>query len=357
MTTIRQLIQTTPATANELFAKLADTSASALKTRERLFGELKEELTLLANLEEQHLFPVLRKHKELKVLVREALNDNKETRKLLAELENTPRDTEEFGAQVAELRKVFQQHVRDEKKELLPAILEALTEEEANGVVEKIEAEIAAVEEAKRAEAEERRAEARREREKLEAEQEILEEARRAEAQQRRALARQERELAEQAQAATETIVNVAWAAPLTAQRTATAAQEVLQNGVGATSKMMNGAGEQAEHAMSALVKQNQNLVAQTSESLQILFESGNSFMSDIQQMSATYMDASRERFTANLEGWGAIFASRTLAELLEAQSALLRNNIELTVASRNRIKEAVARPAGKNARSSGKAA
>ena len=197
MTTIRQLIQTTPATANELFAKLVDTSASALKTRERLFGELKEELTLLANLEEQHLFPVLRRHKELKVLVREALNDNKATRKLLVELENTPRDTEEFGAKVAELRKVFQQHVRDEKKELLPAILEALTEEEAKDVVEKIEAEIAAVEEAKRAEAEERRAEARREREKLEAEQAIVEEAKRAEQERIEAKARAERDAEE----------------------------------------------------------------------------------------------------------------------------------------------------------------
>jgi len=83
MTTIRQLIQTSPAHANELFAKLVDTSENAVKTREKLFAELKEELELLASLEEQHLFPVLRKHKDLKDLVREALNDNKATRKLL----------------------------------------------------------------------------------------------------------------------------------------------------------------------------------------------------------------------------------------------------------------------------------
>ena len=44
MPTIRQLIQTSPAKANELFAKLAETSGNAVKTRERLFAELKEEL-------------------------------------------------------------------------------------------------------------------------------------------------------------------------------------------------------------------------------------------------------------------------------------------------------------------------
>jgi Hemerythrin HHE cation binding domain len=61
MPTIRQLIQTSPAKANELFAKLAETSGNAVKTRERLFSELKEELELQMRLEEQHLFPVLRK--------------------------------------------------------------------------------------------------------------------------------------------------------------------------------------------------------------------------------------------------------------------------------------------------------
>src|SRR4028118_1696179 len=108
MATIRQLIQSSPARANELFTKLVDTSETAVKTREKLFSELKEELELFISLEEQHLFPVLRKHKDLKDLVREALNDNKTTRKLLTELDHTPKDTEEFTARVAELHRVFQ---------------------------------------------------------------------------------------------------------------------------------------------------------------------------------------------------------------------------------------------------------
>ena len=109
-------------------------------------------------LEEQHLFPVLRKRKETKDLVSDALNDNKETRKALTELERTPKESEEFASKVAELRKAFQQHVRDERKEFLPAVLKALDEEEAEAIVEKIEGAKAEVEEAKRAEAEEARA-------------------------------------------------------------------------------------------------------------------------------------------------------------------------------------------------------
>ena len=41
MTTIKQLIQTSPAKANELFARLVETSDNAVKTRERLMVDLK----------------------------------------------------------------------------------------------------------------------------------------------------------------------------------------------------------------------------------------------------------------------------------------------------------------------------
>jgi hypothetical protein len=55
--TLRTVMQAGPAKANELFTKLSDTSEGAVKTRERLFTELKTELELHASLEEQHLFP------------------------------------------------------------------------------------------------------------------------------------------------------------------------------------------------------------------------------------------------------------------------------------------------------------
>ncbi|HYG87362.1 MAG TPA: hemerythrin domain-containing protein [Azospirillum sp.] len=158
--TITQIIQTTPAKANELFGKLAGTSGGAVKTREKLFAELKKELELHALLEEQHLFPVLRKHKETKDLIADAVNDNRQTRALLAELERMPKDGEDFPRKLTELRRIFQQHVRDEKKELLPAVRKALSDEESEAVAGRIEAGRARVEahrEREEAEAMERR--------------------------------------------------------------------------------------------------------------------------------------------------------------------------------------------------------
>src|SRR6478735_1173159 len=150
--TTRTFSQTPPDKANELFEKLLATSDNAAKTRERLLSDLKVELDLLANLQEQHLFPVLNKH-GMQDLVQEAIQDNQETSALLAELEGTPKNNGEFLSKVAELRKVFQQHIRDDKKELLPAVLKVLSDEKAEAVAEQVQDEMASVEEAKRAEA------------------------------------------------------------------------------------------------------------------------------------------------------------------------------------------------------------
>ena len=82
-------------------------------------AELKEELELLASLQEQHLFPILTRH-GMQDLVQAATHDNEETGALLAALERMPKNSGAFLSQVAELRKAFQQHIRDDKKECSP---------------------------------------------------------------------------------------------------------------------------------------------------------------------------------------------------------------------------------------------
>ena len=117
-----------PARLNELFARLSETSEGAVKTRERLFAELKAELEQHTSLEEQHLFPVLRRSPETRELVAGAARDNKELRARLAELEALPKTDEAFPERLRELQKAFRQHARDEKTELLPAVQRALSE-------------------------------------------------------------------------------------------------------------------------------------------------------------------------------------------------------------------------------------
>src|SRR3954467_2426111 len=98
----RTLMLAGPTKANELFARLSETSDGAVKTREKLFSELKAELELHTNLEEEHLFPILRRHAETRALVAEAIKDNKELRAKLAELDGLPKNDEAFPEQLKE---------------------------------------------------------------------------------------------------------------------------------------------------------------------------------------------------------------------------------------------------------------
>jgi len=105
----RTLMQAGPTKANELFVKLSDTSDGAVKTREKLFTELKTELELHVSLEEQHLFPILRRNAETKGIIADAIKDNKELRARLAELEGPPKNDDAFPERLKELQKTFRQ--------------------------------------------------------------------------------------------------------------------------------------------------------------------------------------------------------------------------------------------------------
>src|SRR3954454_5937926 len=307
MPTIRQLIQTSPAKANELFAKLAETSGNAVKTRERLFSELKEELELQMKLEEQHLFPVLRKHKETKDLVSDALNDNKETRKALADLERTPKESEEFASKVAELRKAFQQHVRDERKELLPAVLKALDDEEAEAIVDKIEGAKAEVEEAKRAEAEERRAAAREEREQAEA------------------VARQERERIETVRQAAESVSNVVRVSTEAPRRVAETARETVQSSVSTATQMAREAADFGVFSFSDVTRRVQNAsagmtaVAQASTGLAMRYQA---IWQEVFQLAQQATQARTENMTR-------VMSVRSPQQLLEVNIDLLTGEMQ----------------------------
>jgi uncharacterized protein (TIGR02271 family) len=166
--TLRTLMQAGPAKANELFARLADTSDNAIKTRERLYAELKAGLEQHVALEETHLFPILRKQPETKELVATAIRDNKELRAKLVELEAVPKNDETFLGKIAELQKAFRQHARDDKRELLPAVEKALSEDQVQNLVGKMETTLAEADQLQQDQAEEKRATARQQREQRE---------------------------------------------------------------------------------------------------------------------------------------------------------------------------------------------
>ncbi len=142
-----------PAKINDLFARLADTTDGAARKREAVFAELTAEINLVAELEEKHLLPLLARHDETKSVVAAAREDNAAIRRQLEELSRVPKVGDAFTQGVASLRKAFQQSVRDDRKDLLPAVKAVLSREEVNAVAERMQSGAAEAEQARRDEA------------------------------------------------------------------------------------------------------------------------------------------------------------------------------------------------------------
>ena len=303
MTATRRFSQAPPDKANELFDKLLTTSDTAVKTRERLLADLKQELELLATLQEEHLFPVLTRH-GMQDLVQEATNDNQETAALLGDLERMPKNSAEFIDKVTELRRAFQQHIRDDRKELLPAVLKVLSDEEANAVVEKVEDEMANIDEAKRADA------------------------------------RQTRDQGEAVQRVTEDVADTLRAGVESAQTMAQAMQEAVQNSFSAFSELARRSTAQTMQMVGQPDGTTQGLTEEAAHNLRAVAQSGTALVRGLQDVSREMVERSQQRVQRNFDGLQALARCRSMSDFVEAQSSLLRDNLEQTVENSRRLAE-----------------
>jgi hypothetical protein len=298
MTINRTIGQTPPDRANELFAQLLDTPDLAVELREQLFSALRQELELLANLQEQHLFPVLEKHPETADLVRDARNDTQQTTALLNELESMPKDSEAFIVKVADLRRVFQQHIRNDKNELLPVVLKVLNQEEVEAVVEKVEEEIAEVEQTKRA------------------------------------TSRRRRMQAEDAQAAGETMLTAA-------QAGAEGVNDGMQMMQGVLQESANAASELLEHSTEAAGRQAHeapNVMDHASQYLQAIARSNRILAHGAGAIALEWSGLRQERLLKTLDGLNDLLACRSVAELVGLQSSIVRQNVEQMIGNHQRL-------------------
>jgi hypothetical protein len=300
MTPNRTIGQTPPDQANDLFAQLLDTSNEAVERRERLFSDLRQELDLLASLQEEHLFPVLERNPETADLVRGARDDQQQTRVLLDELGATPKDSDAFLAKVTELRQVFQQHIRNDKNELLPVVLKVLSEEEVEAVVEKVEEEVA---ETRQAASEPRRT-------------------------------RRGRKQAEAVADSSGTLLAAVEAGSESVGAIEQTVQEVVEDSVQAASEL----GRRLNESIGRQGQETQALFNQVPDYLQAIARSNRILAGGAGTITLEWFGLRQERLLRNLEGMTDLLSCRTIPELVNLQSALVRGNVERMIENSQRL-------------------
>jgi hemerythrin-like domain-containing protein len=279
--TLRQTIQAAPGKTTELITKLSATSNQAVKTRESLFAQLSEELTRYVEVEERHFLPMLRKHPETKELAADALKGNKDLRASLAKLSALPKDSDTFLAELADLNKGFQQHVRDEQKELLPAVLKALSDEEAGTLAASIEGAVADAEKAKRDEKREEAAQAKRQAEEAEQAAAEAEKAKRDEKREEAAQAKRRAEEAEQAAEAQRALARAQKEAERTAREATEKVVDTIERGA---ASMQDGARQVAE----SITERAQQVASEAREAMTIYSGSTQKIVEDLQAVRAS---------------------------------------------------------------------
>jgi hemerythrin superfamily protein len=118
----------------ELFAEYEDQGDLAHAGKMHLFLELKRELTIHAQIEEEIFYPSIQESGEL---VAKAIEEHALVKTLLEELSSlNPRD-EEFDAKMKVLQENVLHHAKEEEKDLFPCF-EELDEDERDAISERL---------------------------------------------------------------------------------------------------------------------------------------------------------------------------------------------------------------------------
>ncbi|MDX6695178.1 MAG: hypothetical protein QOF02_2781 [Blastocatellia bacterium] len=113
-----ELLKKDHKTVSGIFEKLDATTERGVKTREELFTQLKTELDIHAQIEEQILYPVLKEADETKDITLEAYEEHAVVKQLLSELEALPKNDETWGAKLTVLKENVEHHVKEEEGEM-----------------------------------------------------------------------------------------------------------------------------------------------------------------------------------------------------------------------------------------------
>jgi iron-sulfur cluster repair protein YtfE (RIC family) len=102
----------------KMLNQLDETTERAIKTREEVFTKLKRELEIHETIEEEILYPALKKHAEAKDIVLEAYEEHDVVNMILGELVETPYDDETWGAKLTVMKENLEHHIEEEEDDM-----------------------------------------------------------------------------------------------------------------------------------------------------------------------------------------------------------------------------------------------
>jgi hemerythrin superfamily protein len=107
--------------------------------RRALFPELDRELTIHAEIEEKVFYPAARVAAPTRDLVLESIEEHKQIKMVLADLEKTDMRTAEWAADLKVLKEDVMHHVGEEENDLFPKVKAILSKEQLEDLGSRME--------------------------------------------------------------------------------------------------------------------------------------------------------------------------------------------------------------------------
>lgn len=133
-----QLLKKDHRLVEDLFKKIEKSDDSK---KEELFSRLKNELATHTRIEETIFYPALKKQKEAKDTILEALEEHKGAKTLLREISQLSADDETWDAKLTVLKENIEHHVEEEEGEMFKRARGVLPKEELDDLGERMLAE------------------------------------------------------------------------------------------------------------------------------------------------------------------------------------------------------------------------
>ena len=102
----------------KLMEELDGTTERGVKTRERLFTRIQQDLTVHEEIEEEIFYPALKEHPKAKEIVLEGYEEHNVVDMVMEEITNVPYDDETWGAKFTVMKENVEHHIEEEEGEM-----------------------------------------------------------------------------------------------------------------------------------------------------------------------------------------------------------------------------------------------
>jgi hemerythrin-like domain-containing protein len=136
-----ELIEKDHQEVKEILEKLEESSDGAVKTREKMFMQLKEEFIPHLKAEEVTLYPALKNQKESRKSALEAIEEHHVAEIVFKELDSLSKNDEVWAAKLKVFKELVEHHIEEEEDQIFKMAQETLASDKMSQIMESFQQE------------------------------------------------------------------------------------------------------------------------------------------------------------------------------------------------------------------------